>query len=44
MRDDAHDIAQPRLPRRIELDDLVVGAGQYAMRGGQDEVGCERDT
>ena len=35
MRDD---IAQARLPLRIELHELVVGAGRHTMRGGEHEI------
>ena len=41
MRGDARDVAQLRLAS-LELDDLVVGARQHAMRGREHQVARER--
>jgi hypothetical protein len=42
VRRDAGDVAQQRPARSIELDGLVDGAGQHAVRRGEHQVGCDR--
>ena len=38
------DVLEHRLPRGIELDQLVVGARQHAVSGREHEIAGERDA
>ena len=44
MSGDARDVLEHRLPRGVELDQLVVGARQHAVRGREHEIARERDA
>ena len=38
------DVLERRLARGVEFDELVVGARQHAMRGGEHQVARDRDA
>src|SRR4029078_3155147 len=42
MPRDVANIEQLRLPRRVELDQLVARAALHAMRGGENEIARDR--